>query len=123
MNLILVSIGAILLIALIVWWFFGSHKTSSQHANVESGQQTVTVTVDGGYSPNVVVLEKDTPATIVFDQKDSSSCLSVVQLPDFGISQNLPFGTKSSVKIDTSKSGEYQYSCGMNMFHGKVVIK
>ncbi|EAC7125553.1 cupredoxin domain-containing protein, partial [Listeria monocytogenes] len=25
--------------------------------------------------------------------------------------------------IDTSKSGEFIYSCGMNMFHGKIIIK
>ncbi|EDO0817667.1 cupredoxin domain-containing protein, partial [Listeria monocytogenes] len=28
-----------------------------------------------------------------------------------------------SILIDTSKSGEFIYSCGMNMFHGKIIIK
>ncbi|HAB49639.1 MAG TPA: copper-binding protein, partial [Lactobacillus sp.] len=27
------------------------------------------------------------------------------------------------IKIDTHKVGEFNYACGMNMFHGKVVVK
>ncbi|MBC6925276.1 cupredoxin domain-containing protein, partial [Ligilactobacillus salivarius] len=25
--------------------------------------------------------------------------------------------------INTDKAGEYGFACGMNMFHGKVIIK
>lgn len=85
--------------------------------------QEVTVTVNGGYTPNTVVFKQGVPAQIVFDRKDPSGCFSHVVFPDFGINEELPVNEQYPIEIDTSKAGEYQYACGMNMFHGKVVIK
>ena len=123
MEKFLVLIGAVLLIGLIVWWFFGNRKTSETEATMSTDKQQVEVTVNGGYTPNTVVLQQGVPASIVFDRKDSSGCFSHVVFPDFGINEELPVGEQHSIDIDTSKPGEYQYACGMNMFHGKVVIK
>jgi len=49
--------------------------------------------------------------------------LEQVVFEDFGINDFLPKNEKHSVTIDTSKAGEYDYACGMNMFHGKVIVK
>jgi plastocyanin domain-containing protein len=106
-----------------VWWFFGKRKTASVEADVRGDKQTVEVTVDGGYTPNTIVLKQGVTAEVVFDRKDPSSCLNEVVFPDFGIRETLPVNEKFSIPIDTSKAGEYPYACGMNMFHGKVVIK
>ncbi|MGO3701990.1 MAG: cupredoxin domain-containing protein [Candidatus Saccharimonadales bacterium] len=123
MDNILVIAGATVLIGAIVWWFFGKRNISETEASVSEDEQEVTVTVDGGYVPNTVVLKQGVPAQIVFNRKDPSNCLSEVVFPDFGIHEQLPVGKTHAVVIDTSKAGEYQYACGMNMFHGKVVIK
>jgi Uncharacterized protein conserved in bacteria len=48
--------------------------------------------------------------------------LDRVVFPDFGINRELPKGEKQAI-IDTSKSGEFQWACGMDMFHGKLIIK
>ena len=53
----------------------------------------------------------------------TSGCFNEVVFPDFGIHETLPVDEPYPIEIDTSKPGEYQYACGMNMFHGKVVIK
>lgn len=89
---------------------------------MSDNKQKVEVVVNGGYTPNTVVLKQGVPANIVFDRKDPSGCFSHVMFPDFGVN-GLPIGKQHSIDIDTSKPGEYQYACGMNMFHGKVVIK
>ena len=89
----------------------------------ESNKQEVEVTVNGGYTPNTVALQQGVPAQVVFDRKDPSGCFNEVVFPDFGIHEELPVNEKFAIDIDTTKPGEYQYSCGMNMFHGKVVIK
>ena len=123
MEKLLVLVGAVLLIGFIVWWFFGNRKTSETEATMSTDKQQVEVMVNGGYTPNTVVLQQGVPASIVFDRKDSSGCFSHVVFPDFGINEELPVGEQHSIDIDTSKPGEYQYACGMNMFHGKVVIK
>ena len=85
--------------------------------------QKVEVVVDGGYTPNTVVLKQGVPGEVVFERKDPSSCLEKVVFSDLGINQTLPQGEKSAIKIDTSKAGEFDYACGMNMFHGKVIVK
>lgn len=123
MENILVIISAALLIGLIVWWFFGKRKSSETEAIMSGSKQQVDVVVNGGYTPNTVVLKQGVPAELVFDRKDPSGCFSHVVFPDFGINEELPVGEQHTISIDTSKPGEYKYACGMNMFHGKVVIK
>ncbi|HMS93029.1 MAG TPA: cupredoxin domain-containing protein [Candidatus Saccharibacteria bacterium] len=123
MEKLLVAIGAALVVGSIVWWFFGKHTTTEKEADMSNDMQEVTVTVSGGYTPNTVVLRQGVPAKIVFERKDPSGCFNEVVFPDFGVHEELPVGDKHPIAIDTSKPGEYTYACGMNMFHGKVVIK
>lgn len=123
MDKVLIIIGVVVLIAFIAWWFFGRHNTNETEAKMSDKNQEVTVTVHGGYTPNTVVLKQGVPATIVFDRKDPSGCFNEVVFPDFGIHEALPVDQQHSIELDTAKPGEYQYACGMNMFHGKVVIK
>lgn len=123
MDKIIIVVGAVIVTSFILWWFFGKRKTTEMEANMADHSQEVTVTVKGGYTPNTVVLKQGVPAKIVFDRKDPSSCFSEVVFPDFGIHETLPVDESYPIEIDTSKPGEYQYACGMNMFHGKVVIK
>ena len=124
MEKLFVLIGSTLLIGFILWWFFGKRQSSETEAVMsENNKQKVEVVVSGGYTPNTVVLKQGVPANIVFDRKDPSGCFSHVTFPDFGINEELPVGEQHAIEIDTSKAGQYQYSCGMNMFHGKVIIK
>lgn len=123
MENILVIIGAALLIGLIVWWFFGKHETGETNATISNNKQEIEVVVNGGYTPNTVALKQGIPASIIFNRKDPSSCFSHVVFPDFGINEELPVDKEHVVAIDTSKPGEYKYACGMNMLHGRVVIK
>lgn len=77
-NQIIVLIAAILLIGFIIWWFFGKHQETAENANVTKGKQEADVVVNGGYSPSTIVLEKNVPAEVNFDLKDSTACLSHV---------------------------------------------
>ncbi|AWM73508.1 copper-binding protein [Lactobacillus apis] len=122
MKVITLIVG-IMAIAFIAWWFLGKHDASVEQAKVNSTNQTVNIQVKGGYSPEKVVLKKGVPATLNFKRLDSSSCLDHVIFSDLGINQELPKGQVEQVKIDTSKAGEYDWGCSMNMFHGKVIVK
>ena len=124
MTKILVLIVAILLIGFILWWFFGKHQESVSEAQTENNkQQQVKVIVDGGYQPQTVILKKNIPAQVIFHRQDPSSCLERVVFPDLGIDEFLPEKKDQIIAIDTSHTGEYDYACGMNMFHGKVIVK
>lgn len=123
MTRILVLIVGLAIIGFILWWFFGNHQVASATAEVADNNQSVDIEVNGGYSPEVITLKKGVPATINFTRKDASSCLDRVVFSDFGINKELPQNEKQSIKIDTDKSGEFQWACGMDMFHGKLIIK
>lgn len=86
-------------------------------------EQVVTVNVDGGYKPNKFKLKKGVPATINFNRKDPSGCLSEVLIPDFDVKKKLPLNETISIDINPETAGEYEFTCGMQMFRGKIVVK
>lgn len=123
MSNVFVIVIAVLVIGFIGWWFFGKHEKQAVDAQTDGTNQSVDVLVNGGYSPATVVLKKDVPAVINFNRKDESSCLERVVFSENGINQFLPQNEVTTVPFDTSKAGEFDYACGMNMFHGKVIVK
>ncbi len=120
---IIAMIVGLAVIGFIAWWFFGKHEQNAAVAEVSDNQQNVAIDVNGGYSPETVVLKQGVPATLNFTRRDPSSCLDHVVFPDFGINRALPKDRTEAIEIDTSKPGEYQWACGMDMFHGKLIIK
>jgi len=85
--------------------------------------QKVNITVAGGYQPNVVNLEKGIPAQLTFTRTNAQGCLDAVHSKDLNFETDLPLNDAQTVDIPTDKAGEFNFSCGMDMFNGKVVIK
>ncbi|WP_367341860.1 cupredoxin domain-containing protein [Limosilactobacillus sp.] len=121
-QILTLIIGIILIIALL-WWFFGKHETTTGQSQIKNGSQESTVVVKGGYSPQTVILKKGVPAKIKFDMQDSTACLSHVVFDSLGVNKDLTKQRYTEVNIPTDKAGEINYACGMDMFHGKVVVK
>ena len=57
----------------------------------EEVSDTWTITVDGGYKPNIIKIPKDKPTTLTFIRKDANSCLEEVVFPDYKIKEYLAF--------------------------------
>ena len=75
----LTLVVAVALIGFISWWFFGKHEQKEVSATMkDKNLQKVKVVVDGGYTPNTVVLKKGVPADIVFESKETKSCFENV---------------------------------------------
>lgn len=117
MDKILVTIIGILGMGF-TYWFFLMKK---EKETAVSG--SVDITVEGGYSPEVIAIPKGKTTKINFIRKDPSSCLEEVVLGDFKIRKHLPLNQKVTVEITPKEVGEYGYSCGMNMYHGKIIVK
>lgn len=119
-----VAIGGLALVGFILWWFFGKHSEQRVGKTaVQNGHQTATVVVNGGYSPSTVVLKRGVPATVNFDMRDGTACLSHVVFSDLGVDDDLSQQKITPVKIPTDQAREFPFVCGMGMFHGKVIVK
>lgn len=79
--------------------------------------------VKGGYSPSTIVLKKGVPVKLNFEMKDSTACLSHVVFDKLGVNADLTKQPVTKIDIPTDKQGTINFACGMNMFHGKVVVK
>ena len=101
----------------LTYWFFLMKKE-----DIVSVTDAVDITVEGGYSPNTIQIPKGKTTKISFTRKDPSSCLEEVVLGDFRIRKFLPLNQKVTVEVTPQKAGEYGFACGMNMFHGKILV-
>lgn len=113
---IVVGVGGLLAILFVAWFFFGKKV---QEVTVEN---QVRIVVGGGYSPEVITVKKGQPITLNFYRTDPGDCQEEVVLPDFGIRRHLPLNQTLPVEIKPEKAGEYIFSCGMNMYHGKIKV-
>ncbi len=110
------------LIGLELWWFLLS-KTKAQTAQTADGIQSIDVTVDGGYSPDQIVVQVGQPVRLNFLRKDPSSCLEQIILPDFNKAVDLPLNQEATIEVVPPKAGNYTFHCGMNMFRGTLTAK
>ena len=100
------------------YWFFLMKKEEVVAVRANS----VDITVEGGYEPKSISIPLGETTKINFIRRDPSNCLEEVILSEFKIKKYLPLNKKVSIEITPQKKGEYKFSCGMNMFHGKVKV-
>ncbi len=112
----LFSIGGIAF----TYWFFLMRKEGEA---VVVNSNSIDITVKGGYSPEVISIPKGKTTTLNFTRRDPSSCLEEVVLPDFKIRKYLPINETTAIQVTPQESGTFEISCGMNMFHGKIIVK
>lgn len=101
----------------ITYWFFLMKKDE-----VVTVEDSIEILVDGGYSPSTISVTKDKTTKISFFRKDPSTCLEEVVLADFKIRKFLPLNQKTIIEITPKQVGEFNFSCGMGMFHGKILV-
>ncbi len=102
------------------YWFFLMKKDSEA---VVVKNDSIDIIVQGGYSPSVIAIPKERTTTLNFIRKDPSSCLEEVVLADFKIRKHLVLNQTTPIQVTPKKSGTFEMSCGMNMFHGKIIVE
>ena len=113
----IINIMGVALIALVAWFFFGKRKEVS----VVAGDD-IDIEVAGGYKPAAITVRRCKPVTLKFHRTDPSDCLAEVVLAEFKIRKTLPLDEITAITITPEKTGEYDFTCGMNMFHGKLKV-
>ena len=108
---IVVTVGGVLLIGFILWFFFGP-KEATRATEGGSGVQEARVTVKGGYSPDVIEVRSGRPVRLTFRREESTGC-----------TEGLPQGEDVALEFTPTAPGEYAFHCAMNMVRGKVVVR
>lgn len=110
-------------IAWVNWYFFLARRGTAVAEAREGGTQEVTITVQGGYEPAEVKLKKGIPARLVFDRQETSGCSEEVVIPDFGVRKFLPAFQKTTVELKPETAGSFEFTCGMSMLRGRLVVE
>lgn len=116
----IVTLAGIAGLAWVNWYFFLSNAEAVTASG--PGVQRFRIEVDNAYSPAAVRVHAGQPVRLEFHRVDRSSCTEEVVVPDFGIRTFLPTGQTTAVEFTPEKPGTYDFSCGMGMVHGKVIV-
>ncbi|CAL8972635.1 Potassium-transporting ATPase ATP-binding subunit [Propionicimonas sp. T2.31MG-18] len=120
MGWLVISV-AVVLTGLLGWFFFGPRKAG--RVELEDGVQVVRVTVDGGYSPDLIEgVRPGVPVRILFDRREGGECTSRVVMPDFKVNASLPAFRTTAVEFTPAEAGEFRFACGMNMVSGVIRV-
>ncbi|MDH5649639.1 MAG: cupredoxin domain-containing protein [Gammaproteobacteria bacterium] len=119
MTLLIVDLIGIVLIGFIIWWFWFSMPVPR---SASSGLTDIVVE-NGVYTPAVIEVAIAKPVTLRFVRKDPSPCAEKVIFSDLGISQDLALDIPAEVSVTVSKPGEYEFTCQMGMYRGKLIAR
>ncbi|MBZ0291482.1 MAG: cupredoxin domain-containing protein [Anaerolineae bacterium] len=120
---IIVTIIGLAAIAFIVWFFWLVKRPGVKAAISSSGYQEAMVLVKGGYTPDIIVVEKGKPVRLNFLRTESAACSEMVLFPDFNKSAHLPEGETVPLELMPAQPGEYEFQCQMGMLRGKLIVE
>lgn len=77
---------------------------------------------NSGYEPSRLSVKKGETIKLAFQRTDSENCAGTLLFPQLNISRQLPVGETVIIEITPSAAGEINFSCGMGMYKGKVIV-
>ena len=119
LGVALVGLG---LMAFVAWFFFFAPQRRATATAAPGGVQEVNITVKGGYSPNLIEVQKGQPVQLNFYRDEDGSCSEELLMPDFNIRRDLPAFRTTAVTFVPREAGRFEFTCGMNMLRGAVVV-
>jgi len=91
-------------------------------ADIQSDTQVIKMSVDRyGWHPNIFVIQKDIPVVWEIEGNELNGCNNGIVAQDFELKFDLTDG-KQMQKFTPVSSGEYKFSCHMNMIPGKFIV-
>ena len=109
-----------------MWYGYVSWKGCCQILSIFSKNHTKNLAVNAenhGYKPDIVTFKQGKPAQLKFISSDNMGCMNEVVSKDLNFDEKLDGKKEVTIDVPTDKPGTYNYACGMDMFHGKVVVK
>lgn len=93
-------------------------------AKVVKGIQKLSVTIDSGkYSPAVISVKKGMPVELTFVGGKSLGCGGTIVFKSLKQTKSITTGQSVVFKFTPKAAGSIDFTCGMSMYDGKVIIK
>jgi len=121
-TIIINAVGLALIVG-IIWYFWLWKREAVAATTGTGGLQVIDVTVKGGYQPALITVKMGRPVRLNFTRREASTCGEEVVLPDFGKRAHLPQNETVPIEITPPETGEYEFTCGMNMYRGKLIVE
>jgi plastocyanin domain-containing protein len=121
-KLIMTAIGVLLIVA-VNWYFFFFRRKQVSAPMKGSELQEVRIVVKGGYTPSVIVVKKGIPVRLNFYRDETDDCSDTIVFGDFNIRKPLPAYKTTAIEFTPEKEGEYEFTCGMGMLRGKLIVR
>ncbi len=119
MSTILVNVIGLIVIILVIWWFM----IAKPKAIKVTGNRIEIRVHDGVYEPAVIKAKKGQTLHLQFFRQDDTPCSEVVIFEKLNISATLPFNKRYDLSIPLKKSGEFDFTCQMGMYRGKLIVE
>jgi Cu(I)/Ag(I) efflux system membrane fusion protein len=98
-------------------------EPAEDHSSHSSRMQEVTIRVKNGYTPAVVEVMAGMPVRLLLQRDEDSACSNEFVIEKFGIRRTLqPFAT-TAIEFTPEEAGEFPFTCGMKMLHGRIIAK
>ncbi len=95
-----------------------------QHGTLQSAPATsFSIHVKGGYHPDTIRVSQGSHVQLAFYRDEESACTKEIVFKDFNIRRELPAWKTTVVELHAEKRGSYQFTCGMNMVHGTLIVE
>lgn len=119
---VLVTVIGLGLMAFVAWFFFGAPHRVAVAAPAAGGVQH-DIQVKGGYSPDVIEVRRGQPVQLRFYRDETTSCSEELLMPDFHVRRELPAYQTTTVDLLPQQAGRFEFTCGMHMLRGSLVVK
>ncbi|PYS52796.1 MAG: hypothetical protein DMF68_00835 [Acidobacteria bacterium] len=77
---------------------------------------------NSGYEPSQISVKKGEKVTLAFTRTDSQNCAGTILFPQLNINRQLAVGETVIIEFAPNEAGAINFSCGMGMYKGKVIV-
>jgi plastocyanin domain-containing protein len=92
-------------------------------ADAAREQRVKLAVTEKGFVPAVVTVQSGRPFTLLVTRRTDRTCATELVLKTRGINEKLPLGSTVAIHFNAERPGTLEYSCAMDMYHGKIVVR
>ena len=102
----------------------GASTQSAPAAAQADGVQTLNMNISGGeYQPASMTVRAGVPVRLNVTRDGKPTCGDVLTIPSQNISKPIPVNEVTTIEFTPRTAGDLEFTCGMNMMRGKIVVQ